>query len=290
MNVEIQKLIKDFDDLNYVLNEELATTVFLMNKLEKPLLLEGNPGVGKTEMAYVLAKHLDTEVIRLQCYEGLDVNSTIYEWNYQKQLLSIKANEAKGVNIDVEDIFDRSYLMERPLLKAISNPDKSPILLIDEIDRADEEFEAFLLELLSVYQISIPELGTVKAIHKPIIILTSNRTRDLGDALRRRCLYHWIDYPTVEKEKEIIQKHIPHIEDRMSEAIVNMVHHLRSKKLDKAPGIAETIEWANAIVALGEGEINKEVLSNTLSTILKSAQDIEKIKREDELQALTAYA
>ena len=290
MNIEIQKLITDFSDLMYVLDEDLATAVFLMSKLQKPLLLEGNPGVGKTEIAYVLAKHLDTELIRLQCYEGLDVNSTIYEWNYQKQLLTIKANEANKEKVDMNNIFDRSFLLERPLLKAISNPNKSPILLIDEIDRADEEFEAFLLELLSVYQISIPELGTVKAIHKPIIILTSNRTRDLGDALRRRCLYHWIDYPSAEIEKEIVKKHIPDLEDAISESIVNMVHHLRTRKLEKSPGIAETVEWANAIVALGEGEINEEVLKNTLSTILKSAQDIARIKKEEELRALAAYA
>ncbi len=290
MNEEIQKLITDFSSLNYVLEEDLATAVFLMQELEKPLLLEGNPGVGKTEIAYVLANYLDTELIRLQCYEGLDVSSTIYEWNYQKQLLSIKANEANRENVDMKDIFDPSFLLERPLLKAISNQEKSPILLIDEIDRADEEFEAFLLELLSVYQISIPELGTVKAVHKPIIILTSNRTRDLGDALRRRCLYHWIDYPSVEREMEIVKKHIPHLEDKVSESIVNMVHHLRSKKLEKIPGIAETVEWANAIVALGQGKIDQDVLKNTLSTILKSSQDIAKIKKEKELQALAAYA
>ena len=163
------------------------------------------------------------------------------------------------------------------------------MLLIDEIDRADEEFEAFLLELLSVYQISIPELGTVKAVHKPIIILTSNRTRDLGDALRRRCLYHWIDYPSVEKEMQIVKKHIPELEDKVTESIVNMVHHLRTRKLEKSPGIAETVEWANAIVALGEGRINQEVLKNTLSTILKSAQDIAFIRKEEELKALAAY-
>ena len=289
MNEQIEKLIVDFNSLNYVLNEDLATAIFLMEKLEKPLLLEGNPGVGKTEIAYVLAEHLDTELIRLQCYEGLDVNSTIYEWNYQKQLLSIKANEANKTAIDINDIFDRSFLLERPLLKAISNPDKAPVLLIDEIDRADEEFEAFLLELLSVYQISIPELGTVKAVHKPIIILTSNRTRDLGDALRRRCLYHWIDYPSVEKEMQIVKKHIPELEDKVTESIVNMVHHLRTRKLEKSPGIAETVEWANAIVALGEGRINQEVLKNTLSTILKSAQDIAFIRKEEELKALAAY-
>ena len=290
MNEQIEKLIVDFNSLNYVLNEDLATAVVLMEKLEKPLLLEGNPGVGKTEIAYILAKYLDTELIRLQCYEGLDVNSTIYEWNYQKQLLSIKANEANKTAIDINDIFDRSFLLERPLLKAISNPEKAPVLLIDEIDRADEEFEAFLLELLSVYQISIPELGTVKAIHKPIIILTSNRTRDLGDALRRRCLYHWIDYPSVEKEMQIVKKHIPELEDKVTESIVNMVHHLRTRKLEKSPGIAETVEWANAIVALGEGLINQEVLRNTLSTILKSAQDIAFIKKEEELKALASYA
>jgi MoxR-like ATPase len=290
MNDKIEKLIGDFSDLKYVLHEDLATTVYLMEQLEKPLLLEGNPGVGKTEIAYVLAKYYDTEIIRLQCYEGLDVNSSIYEWNYQKQLLSIKASEANGSTIDVRDIFGREYLLERPLLKAISNQAKRPILLIDEIDRADEEFEAFLLELLSVFQISIPELGTIKAKYKPIIILTSNRTRDLGDALRRRCLYHWIDYPDVEKEKEIVRKHIPDMEEKVAESIVNMVNHIRGLKLSKTPGIAETIEWANAIVALGEGAIDKDILKNTLSAILKSAQDIAKVQREEELNALVEYA
>lgn len=290
MNDQITQLITDFDTLSYVLNEDLATAVFLMQKLEKPLLLEGNPGVGKTEIAYVLAKYLDTEVIRLQCYEGLDVSSTIYEWNYQKQLLSIKAKESNHEKVSVDDIFGKEFLLERPLLKSISNESKSPILLIDEIDRADEEFEAFLLELLSVYQISIPELGTVTAKHKPIIILTSNRTRDLGDALRRRCLYHWIDYPSIDREKEIILKHIPELDEKTSEAIVNMVQYLRSKKLEKIPGIAETIEWGKAIIALGNGRIDKEVLSHTLSCILKSSQDIAKIKKEEELQALMSYA
>lgn len=290
MNKEIQKLIKDFDHLAYVLSEDLATAVFLMQKLEKPLLLEGNPGVGKTEIAYVLAEHLKTEVIRLQCYEGLDVNATIYEWNYQKQLLSIKAKEANHENVKVSDIFDKEYLLERPLLKSISAKDKSPILLIDEIDRADEEFEAFLLELLSAYQISIPELGTVKAIHKPIIMLTSNRTRDLGDALRRRCLYHWIDYPSLEKERAILLKHLPDMDHKTADGIVKMVQHLRNMKLEKSPGIAETIEWGKALVALGGNGIDKEVLSHTLSCVLKSAQDIGKVRKEEELKSLMAYA
>ncbi len=290
MNDTVQGIIADFDKLKYVLDEDLATAIFLMDRLEKPLLLEGNPGVGKTEIAQVLASYYDTELIRLQCYDGLDVQSAIYEWNYQKQLLSIKASEANQKSVDIADIFDPTYLLERPLLKAISAKEKRPILLIDEIDRSDEEFEAFLLELLSAYQITIPELGTIKAKHKPRIVLTSNRTRDLGDALRRRCLYYWIDYPSVKKEKEIIKKHLPDIEDRLVNSIVAMVNHLRSLKLNKSPGIAETIEWAQAIVALGDGKLDKEVLRLSLSAVLKSSQDKLRLEKEAELKALSAYA
>lgn len=290
MTEDINQIIQDFDALNYVLDEDLATTIFLMLRLDKPLLLEGNPGVGKTEIAQVLAQYFDTELIRLQCYEGLDVNSAIYEWNYQKQLLSINASKVGDQRIDINDIFSADYLLERPLLKAISVKEKAPILLIDEIDRADEEFEAFLLELLSAYQITIPELGTIKAKHRPKIILTSNRTRDLGDALRRRCLYTWIDYPEIEKEKQIVLKHIPDMDEKLAHSMVEMVGYLRGKKLDKIPGIAETIEWCQAVIALGAEKLDKRALKLSLSALLKTQQDIARLEKEEELNALLSYA
>jgi len=227
----IQSVTTGFDNNGYVLDEELATILFLQLQLNKPLLLEGNPGVGKTEVANVLANFLDTELIRLQCYEGLDVNSAVYEWNYQKQLLSIKIqeNNERSESEKEDHIFGEDFLLKRPLLKAIT-AEKSPVLLIDEVDRADEEFEAFLLELLSAFQISIPEMGTIKATHKPFVILTSNRTRELSDALKRRCLYHWVEYPDIEKELKIVGKHLPNIEEKMAKQLVNVVQELRSKK------------------------------------------------------------
>ena len=271
-------LIPIIDNLGYVIEEELATVLFLMLKLEKPLLLEGDPGVGKTQIAYILSEYLGYELIRLQCYEGLDVNNAIYEWNYQKQLLAIKIHES-GVKSEKEKedmIFGRDYLLERPLLKAISS-DKPCVLLLDEIDRSDEEFEAFLLELLSEFQISIPELGTIKGKNKPIVLLTSNRSRDLSDALKRRCLYHWVDYPSMEKEMKIIKKHHPDIESKLAEQIANYIQEIRSLKLDKTPGIAETIDWANGIAAL-EGE--EGAMYQSLSCLLKTNDDIKKVKEQ----------
>lgn len=277
----INSIINGFDENGYVVNDELATILFLMLKLQKPLLLEGNPGVGKTEVANVLAQYLNTDLIRLQCYEGLDVNSAVYEWNYQKQLLSIKIQEniERSENEKEAHIFGEDFLLKRPLLKAIT-ANKSPVLLIDEIDRADEEFEAFLLELLSAFQISIPEMGTIKATHKPFVILTSNRTRELSDALKRRCLYHWVNYPDLEKEIKIVQKHLPNMEKELTMKIVEIVHQLRQKKLDKLPGIAETLDWAEGLLALGYKEINEEAIEKTLGCVLKSANDIERVKSE----------
>ena len=253
MLADISDLIKRFDKLGYVVEEELATVLLLMLKLQKPLLLEGPPGVGKTETANIIASYLDTELIRLQCYEGLDVNSAVYEWNYQKQLLSIKISEKSDLSIKEKEshIFSEEYLLKRPLLQAISHPHKSPVLLIDEIDRADEEFEAFLLELLSAFQMSIPEMGTLKAEHKPVVLLTSNRTRELSDALKRRCLFHWIPYPDIEKELAIIHKHLPQIQDHIAANLVHFVQYLRNIKLDKSPGVAESIDWARGLIALG---------------------------------------
>lgn len=275
-------LIEGFDSLNYVVDEELATIMFLMLRLQKPLLLEGNPGVGKTEVANVLASYLGTDLLRLQCYEGLDVNAAVYEWNYQKQLLSIKIQEsgARSEKEKEDFIFGEDFLLKRPLLQAITAAEKPPVLLIDEIDRADEEFEAFLLELLSAFQISIPELGTIKATHRPYVILTSNRTRELSDALKRRCLYHWVNYPDLAKETQIVKKHLPHIEADLAESLVKIVHELRKKQLDKTPGIAETLDWAMGLLALGKNSLDEEGLEKSLGCVLKSADDIKQVKAE----------
>ncbi len=279
---EVSAFVESFDRLGYVVDEELATILFLMTNLQKPLLLEGHPGVGKTEVANILAAYLGTDLIRLQCYEGLDVHSAVYEWNYQKQLLSIKIQESneKTETEKEKHIFGEEFLMPRPLLKAISGKEKSPVLLIDEIDRADEEFEAFLLELLSAYQISIPEFGTIKATHPPFVILTSNRTRELSDALRRRCLYHWVNYPDFNKELKIIHKHLPEIDQHLSEQIVKVIHVLRSKHLEKSPGISETLDWAMSLHALGRKRLDEESFSMTQGSVLKSLTDTEKIKTE----------
>ena len=272
-----------FDSLGYVVDEELATILFLMLRLQKPLLLEGNPGVGKTETAAILAKFLDTELIRLQCYEGLDSNSALYEWNYQKQLLAIKIQEQSQASAQEKEdhIFSEEFLLTRPLLKAITAKDKPVVLLIDEIDRADEEFEAFLLELLSVFQISIPELGTIRATHKPYVILTSNRTRELSDALKRRCLYHWVDYPSQERERQIVQKHLPDINERILNELVDAVRHLRELKLDKVPGVAETIDWAEGLLAMGADTLSDETIRNTLGLVLKTRSDHDRVINEE---------
>ncbi len=273
-------IIQALEKHNYLAGEELATAIFLLLKLNKPLLLEGPPGIGKTELALVLAELLNTELIRLQCYEGLDINTAVYEWNYQKQLLGIKLQETGNLSIEEKEkhIFGSAYLLKRPLLQSISAAEKSPVLLIDEIDRSDEEFEAFLLELLSSFQISIPEIGTIKAIHKPYVILTSNRTRELSDALKRRCLYQWIDYPELEKEMAIVQKKLPGIEEQLLKQVVTYVHKFRQLKLAKTPGVSETIDWAEALMALGYREVNAKAFQQTLGSVLKSAGDIEQVK------------
>ena len=277
---DISHLIKKLDSLGYVVEEEFATILLLMLKLKKPLLLEGPPGVGKTEASQIIASYLNTKLIRLQCYEGLDVNSAIYEWNYQKQLLSIKLTESSALSSAEKEsyIFGDEFLLKRPLLQAITESDKAPVLLIDEIDRADEEFEAFLLELLSAYQISIPEMGTIKANHIPIVVLTSNRTRELSDALKRRCLYHWVPYPEFQKELAIINKHLPDINQDLASQLVKFVQYLRSLKLDKSPGIAESIDWAEGLIALGAKAFTHEYIDKSLGVILKSDKDITNIR------------
>ncbi len=254
-----------------------------MLRLRKPLLLEGPPGVGKTEIALVLSDLLQTPLIRLQCYEGLDVNAAVYEWNYQKQLLGIRLQEGSNLSVAEKEkhIFGPDYLLKRPLLQSITNEMQSPVLLIDELDRSDEEFEAFLLELLSAFQISIPEIGTIKATHKPYIILTSNRTRELSDALKRRCLYHWIDYPSLDKEMAIVRKRLPHIETQLLTQVVEFVQDLRQRKLAKTPGISETIDWAESLMALGYREVNQKAIQQTLGSLLKSVDDIRLIHNEN---------
>ncbi|MCB0585439.1 MAG: MoxR family ATPase [Phaeodactylibacter sp.] len=253
-----------------------------MLRLGKPLLLEGHPGVGKTEVANILAAYLNTKVIRLQCYEGLDVNSAVYEWNYQKQLLSIKIQEATDKSEAEKEahIFGEEFLLKRPLLQSITQAERAPVLLIDEIDRADEEFEAFLLELLSAFQISIPEMGTIQATHRPLAILTSNRTRELSDALKRRCLYHWVNFPDEDKERRIVQKHLPDIDEQLLARVVHVVQAIRQKKLEKTPGIAETLDWVQGLHALGYKDLSEEAMAKSLGCLLKSAKDIERVKAE----------
>ena len=275
-----EQLGKQLGNHLYVADDEMLTSLFLLLKLNKPLLLEGPPGVGKTEAALVLSQWLNVPLIRLQCYEGLDINAAVYEWNYQKQLLGIRMQEGSSLSVveKEEQIFSEDYLLKRPLLQAITQQEVSPVLLIDELDRSDEEFEAFLLELLSAFQITIPELGTIKAINKPYVILTSNRTRELSDALKRRCLYHWIDYPGLEKEMRIVAKRLPQIEHSLLEEVVKHVQLFRQQKLNKIPGISETIDWAESLMALGHRKLNQQALDQTLGVILKSSEDIELIR------------
>lgn len=274
--IDPSKIIEALEKHNYLAEEELATALFLLLRLHKPILLEGPPGIGKTELALVLAELLDTRLIRLQCYEGLDINASVYEWNYQKQLLGIKLQEESNLTIEEKEkhIFGNDYLLKRPLLQSITATDKSPVLLIDEIDRSDEEFEAFLLELLSSFQISIPEIGTIKAIHKPFVLLTSNRTRELSDALKRRCLYHWIDYPGFEKEMAIVEKKLPGIEHTLLHQVVTCVQHLRKLKLSKTPGVSETIDWAESLMTLGFRNVDARAFSQTQGSLLKTIEDI----------------
>jgi MoxR-like ATPase len=273
-------LLQGFEHLGYVADLPLATSIYLTIKLHKPLLIEGHAGLGKTEVAKTLASMLGTELIRLQCYEGLDVSSSLYEWNYQKQLLAIKLQEGTERTIEEKEkhIFSREFLLERPLLKSILSQDAPPVLLIDEIDRADEAFEAFLLELLSDFQVSVPEMGTIRARHLPHVILTSNRTRELSDALRRRCLYHWIDYPTLEKEMSIVRARLPNIETELSMQVVRYVHAVRRLDLAKAPGIAETLDCTQAVHSLGKHRLDAEGIEATLGCVAKSMEDGAKLR------------
>lgn len=277
----IEILLKRLEEHGYITDRALATVIYLAYHMGRPLFLEGEPGVGKTEVALVISKLLSTRLIRLQCYEGLDSASALYEWNYPKQLLRIKMEEQWGRDPDQigQIIYSEPYLIKRPLLEAIqSSDDKPPVLLIDEIDRADEEFEAFLLEVLSEFQISIPEIGTLKATQRPVVVLTSNRTREVHEALKRRCLYHWIDYPDEEKELRIVRAKIPGIDGRLAAKVVEFVQRLRGEDLVKRPGISETLDWAEALIRLNRSVIDPQTLMETLGCLLKYREDIEWFK------------
>ena len=270
---------------DYVAERSLATAVFLTLRMRRPLFLEGEAGVGKTEVARVLASALDRRLVRLQCYEGLDVASAVYEWNYPRQMIRIRLAEAagkeRGTSIDSleEDIFSRRYLVERPLLQALEpGPDGAPVLLIDELDRADEPFEAYLLELLADFQITIPELGTIAASEPPVVVITSNRTREIHDAIKRRCYYHWVDYPDAARELEILRVRAPGTAEALSREVVAFVQNLRETDLFKAPGVAETIDWAQALTQLDVLALSPDVVNDTLGSLLKYQDDIVRIR------------
>ena len=278
------------EQANYVADRALSTTLYLALKMQRPLFLEGEAGVGKTEIAKVLSQTLDRRLVRLQCYEGLDIGSAVYEWNYSRQMLEIRLAEAAG-SVDkarlARDVFSEEFLIERPLLQALRSDDKgAPVLLIDELDRTDEPFEAFLLELLSENQISIPEIGTVRATEPPLVIITSNRTREIHDALKRRCLYHWVDFPAAERELEIVQRKMPGIDQQLSQLLVNFVQRLRQEDLFKLPGIAETLDWADALVQLDRIALDPTTIDGTLGTLLKYQDDIAKIRGSEAARIL----
>ena len=276
---QIQRLL---EEQIYIADAAIATALYLSMTLGKPLLIEGPAGVGKTEIAKSLAKALDTKLIRLQCYEGLDATTALYEWNYPKQLLHLKLEETSPVSEAEKEaaIFSEAFLLKRPLLQAITEHERAPVLLIDEIDRSDEEFEAFLLEVLSDFQVTIPEIGTITATHRPHVVLTSNRSRDLSDALRRRCLYHWIDYPSLDKELEIVRAKVPQITETLSQRVTQVMQATRTMSLSKIPGVAETLDWANALVALNATELNEEIMTETIGCFLKDESDIATFKAE----------
>ena len=277
----IDQLQDALRDQTYIADRGLATAVYLALKLQRPLFLEGEPGVGKTEIAKVITRLLDTELIRLQCYEGLDVNQAVYEWNYTQQIMHIRYLESQQAKFDEAELFSERFLLKRPLLQAIEeSAEKSRVLLIDEVDRSDEEFEAFLLEILSDFQITVPEIGTIKAQNRPIVILTSNRTRELHDALKRRCIYYWIDYPTFRKELDIVQAKVPSASAELARQVTAFIQELRTADLYKLPGVAETIDWTTALVALNQTALDTTIVEETLGVILKYQDDVHKVRDE----------
>jgi len=273
----IEQVVAELADADYIADRALATVLFLAHRLEKPIFLEGEPGVGKTEVGIVMAHLFQTDLIRLQCYEGLDASTSLYEWNYPKQLLHIRLEEQgkKEKEAIEQAIYSPKFLIKRPLLEAIlRSEERPPVLLIDEIDRSDEEFEAFLLEVLSDFQITIPEIGPIKAKNKPMVVVTSNRTRDVHDALKRRCLYHWIEYPSFEKEYSIIMARLPGIETRFAEQVTGFMQKIRAVDFLKKPGISETLDWAQALMAMHRKHLDEEVVVETVGCILKYREDI----------------
>ncbi|MCT7375201.1 AAA family ATPase [Chelativorans salis] len=278
-------------DADYVADRALATVLFLALKMKRPLFLEGEAGVGKTEIAKVLAASLGRRLIRLQCYEGLDVSSAVYEWNYAAQMIEIRMEEATGTadrDIMEHNVFSEKYLIRRPVMEALSGDiGAAPVFLIDELDRTDEAFEAFLLEILSDYQVSVPELGTVRADEPPIVIITTNRTREIHDALKRRCLYHWVDYPDAERELEIVHRKVPEANRRLSEEVVHYVQKLREIDLFKVPGVAESIDWANALTELDKIALDPETVSDTLGVLLKYQDDIARLREGEGAKILS---
>ncbi|HTU84369.1 MAG TPA: MoxR family ATPase [Solirubrobacteraceae bacterium] len=283
---EVRRVVPDVETLavrlasvDYLVDEALATSMFLSLRLPQPLLLEGEAGVGKTEAGKALAAALDTPLVRLQCYDGIDAAEALYEWNYPRQLLSIRLAESQGAELNEQDLFAREYLIRRPLLRALEHPGPRPaVLLVDEIDRADDDFEAFLLELLAEAAVTIPELGTIRATHPPIIVLTSNRTRDLHDAVKRRCLYQWIDYPSADREVEIIRRRVPGSSARLAVQVADAVSRMRDSDVQKPPGVAEAIDWVAALAVLGVAELDVDAIERTLGSVLKYAEDQEVVR------------
>ncbi|MDP1862053.1 MAG: MoxR family ATPase [Gemmatimonadaceae bacterium] len=295
MNDDIRRIQEVMERETYITDRQIATSVFLATALGKPLLVEGHPGVGKTEIAKVLARMQSADLIRLQCYEGLDATTALYEWNYPRQLLHIKLEEHSSTSLADREatLFSDAFLLKRPLLAAITHRGTPPVLLIDEVDRSDEEFEAFLLEVLSDFQVTIPEIGTIKAEHRPLVVLTSNRTRELSEALRRRCLYLWIDYPSFEKELRIVRSKVPGLSEQLARDVTALLQSLRRMRLSKLPGVAESLDWAAALVALHAVHLDEEIIRDTMGCFLKDDADFQVLERElanGHLAALTSVA
>ena len=287
MRPEIRSVQDAMERHGYIAEPAIATAVFLAQEMRKPLLIEGDAGVGKTEVAKVLARLMGTELIRLQCYEGLDVNTSLYEWNYPRQMLRVRIAEQEGRDpSQIEEmIFGRSYLLERPLLRAITRREGPPVLLVDEVDRSDQGFEAFLLEVLSDFQVTIPELGTIRAEHVPYVVLTSNRSREIGDALRRRCLYLFIEHPSLEKEVRILRSRVPGVSGQLAGEVGRFMQALRGRRLLKSPGVAESIDWVDALIRLRQEHLDVEAVQQTLGCILKDQHDVHSLTT-DELSSL----